>query len=282
MTKNVLNLILLAVVITLITLINLSQEKTTQLDRLTNTTADSISSIVITRKQISVTLTRKITDKNTDKEISQWEITQPVSVAANNFRINSLLKIISAPIHNQYTVDEIDLNKTGLKNSTTSIQLGQTVIHFGITNPATNLRYIQIDDTVYTIEDVYYPLINSHFSTLVAFNLLPTGSRIEKIILPNQTIQKDEKNRWQSNRGTSPDDVAKTLDLWENSQAFGVHEYMQRESLGEIMVHLKQQSKPLHFIVTDTAPWLIIARPDIGLEYHLEIQSYAQLIKPVD
>ena len=68
----------------------------------------------------------------------------------------------------------------------------------------------------------------------------------------------------------------------ENSQAFGVHEYIQRENLGDITVHLKQQGEPIHFIVTDTAPWLIIARPEIGLEYHLEIESYAELIKPAD
>lgn len=278
MTKNILNLILLAVVVVLITLINLSQEKTTQLNQLTDTTTDSISNIVINRKNTHVTITRQDANKNK----TQWRITQPVSVAANNFRINSLLKLINAPIHSQYSIGEIDLKKIGLKNSKNSIQFDQATIYFGITNPTTNLRYIQLDDTIYTIEDVYYPLINSHFSTLVAFNLLPAGSEIEKITLPNQTIQKDEKNRWKSSLGTPPDDVSKTLKLWKNSQAFGVHEYLQRENLGEITIYLKQRSKPIHFVITDTTPWLIIARPDIGLEYHLEIESYSQLIKPSD
>ena len=278
MTKNTLNLILLAVVIALITLINLSQEKITQLDQLTNEATDSISNIVIKRKNNTVTLSKQ----NTDRNNSQWKITQPVSVAANAFRINSLLKIINAPIHSQYATNEIDLRKIGLENAATSIQLDQTIIYFGITNPATNLRYVQMDSTVYTIEDVYYPLINSHHSTLVSFSLLPPESQIEKLILPNKTIQQDEKNRWKSSDNTPADDVSKTLDLWKNSQAFGVHEYMQRENLGEITIHLKQRNKPMHFIVTDTAPWLIIARPEIGLEYHLEIESYAELIKPAD
>jgi hypothetical protein len=278
MTKNLLNLILLVVAIVLITLINLSQEKNTELDQLTSKATDSISNIVIKRKNNTVTISRQSTDKNNN----QWQITQPVSVAANTFRINSLLKIINAPIHSQYAANEIDLSKIGLENATTSIQLDQTTLHFGITNPSTNLRYVQMGHTVYTIEDVYYPLINSHHSTLVSLSLLPPESQIEKLILPNQTIQQDEKNRWKSSSNTPPDEVSKTLDLWQNSQAFGVHEYMQRENLGEITAHLKQQSEPIHFIVTDTAPWLIIARPEIGLEYHLEIESYAELIKPAD
>jgi len=278
MTKNTLNLILLAVVTALITLINLSQEKTTELDQLTSKEIDSISSIVIKRKNNTVTISRQ----NTDKNNSQWKITQPVSVAANTFRINSLLKIINAPIHSQYATNEIDLSKIGLENAKTSIQLNQTTLYFGITNPTTNLRYVQMDNTVYTIEDVYYPFINSHHSTLVSLSLLPPESQIKKLILPNQTIQQDEKNRWKSSSNTHPDEVSKTLDLWKNSQAFGVHEYIQRESLGSITVYLKQQSEPIHFIVTDIAPWLIIARPEIGLEYHLEIESYAELIKLVD
>jgi len=278
MTKNVLNLALIAIVIILITVINFTQEKTTKLDQLTNTAIDSITNIIITRKNKAIVISKQ----NMNKKDSQWHITQPASVSANNFRINSLLKIINAPIHSQYTIDEVDLNKIGLKNPTTSIKLDQTTIHFGIINPVTNLRYVQMDNTIYTIEDIYYPFINSHHSTLVSFSLLPKKSQIEKLVLPDQTIQQDAQNRWKSSADTSPDAVSKTLDLWENSQAFGVHEYMQRENLGEITVYLKQQSEPIRFIVTDTTPWLIIARPEIGLEYHLEIESYAQLINLAD
>ena len=274
MTKNVLNLILLIIVITLITMINFSQEKTTELDKLSNKNITSLSSIIISRNNNKVVINKQ--------NENNWEITQPISVSANDFRINSLLKIINAPVHSQYSVNEIDLQETGLKNSTTLMQLDQTNIKFGLINPVTNLRYIQANEKVYTIEDVYYPLINSHHSTLVSLSLLPAESQIEKLVLPELTIQQDENKRWQSNPTISADTVSDILILLKSGQAFGVHEYIQRKNLGDVTIYLKNTDKPLHFIITDTDPWLILARPDIGLEYHLEIESHIQLIKPAD
>lgn len=274
MTKNTLNLILLAIVIALTAFIYFSEKKNTELERLTNIVPDSISSIIITRKNNTVTLSKQ--DNN------QWEITQPTLVPANDFRITSLLKLINAPVHNKYSMNEIELNNIGLEATDTGIQFDQQMIYFGVINPITNLRYIRMNDSIYTIEDVYFPLINSHYSTLVSLNLLPSNSQIEKLTLLNQTIEQDENNRWQSSIGTSPDNVSKILDRWKNAQAFGVHKYMQRDNLGKIAVTLKSPNNIMRFVVTDKEPWLIIARPDIGLEYHLEIESYAQLIEPVD
>ena len=274
MTKNTLNLILLAIVIALTAFIYFSEKKNTELERLTDIVPDSISSIIITRKNNTVTLSKQ--DNN------QWEITQPTLVPANDFRITSLLKLINAPVHNKYSMNEIELNNIGLEATDTGIQFDQQMIYFGVINPITNLRYIRMNDSIYTIEDVYFPLINSHYSTLVSLNLLPSNSQIEKLTLLNQTIEQDENNRWQSSIGTSPDNVSKILDRWKNAQAFGVHKYMQRDNLGKIAVTLKSPNNIMRFVVTDKEPWLIIARPDIGLEYHLEIESYAHLIKPVD
>lgn len=274
MTKNVLNFILMFIVVVLIIVIYSSHEKSTELNKLTTTNIDTITNIVISRNKHDVNLNR-----NND---NTWTITQPVQIAANNFRIGSLLKIINAPVHSQYTVEEIDPSSTGLSNSTTFLKLNQTNIKFGIVNPVTNLRYIQIDNNIYTIEDVYYPLINSHFSTLVSFSLLPPETDIEKIILPDHTIQKDEDNHWSSIPESSAKAISDTLTIWKESQAFGVHEYIQRKNLGEISVYLKDSNKALQFVITDKEPWLIIARPKIGLEYHLEIESHSQLIRLTD
>ena len=181
MTKNTLNLILLAIVIALTAFIYFSEKKNTELERLTNIVPDSISSIIITRKNNTVTLSKQ--DNN------QWEITQPTLVPANDFRITSLLKLINAPVHNKYSMNEIELNNIGLEATDTGIQFDQQMIYFGVINPITNLRYIRMNDSIYTIEDVYFPLINSHYSTLVSLNLLPSNSQIEKLTLLNQTIE---------------------------------------------------------------------------------------------
>ncbi len=274
-----LNLFLFITVISLAAIIYFSEEQSTQLQRLSDinmgdVNVDSITVIKIQHNKNTI-LINKTTEKN-------WKITQPIDVAANGFRINSILKLLNAPVHNKYTLPEIDSNKIGLHRPKTSIQFNNRVITFGISNPVTNLRYIKLNNTVYTIEDVYSPLIRSHFGALVSFNLLPPGSQITKLILLNQTISKDEAGRWQSNITISADHVAKTIQHWLHDQAFGVHQYLPRKELGEVFIYLTNSAQPIRFQITDIDPWLIIARPEMGLEYHLDIESYNKLISPTD
>ena len=271
---NILNLVLFIVVISLAFIIYFSEEQNTRLPTLTELDPNTIKLIKIQHNKNS-TLIRKQGDK-------QWQITLPVSVAANNFRISSLLELVIAPVHSQYALAEIDLVKIGLENPATSIQLNDTIISFGTINEATQLRYVLLNKSVYTIEDVYYPLISSHFSTLVSLDLLPVNSNIEKLVLTNQTIAKDDQGLWQSNIAMSADNIVKTIDHWQHDQAFGIHEYLRREELGEVFIYLKDVAQPINYLITDIEPWLILARPEIGLEYHLDIKFHDQLLNPVD
>ena len=268
---NILNLVLSIIVITLAIVIYYSEAPNTQLDRLTDLDVNSISSIDIRHNKNKTSLI---------KNSQRWEITQPISVAANDFRINSLLKLLNAPVHKQYSVDEVNLNDTGLKKSATKISFDGQEITFGIDNTATGLRYIQSNNSVYTIEDVYYPLISSNFSTLVSLNLLPDDSRINKLILRNQTITKNLMGFWQSNIELTADNINEVIDDWQHAQAFGVHEYIKREKLGEIIIYLENVKEPITYIIADDDPWLILARPELGLEYHINIEAYNKLIEP--
>lgn len=271
--NNLLNLVLFLVVIALASIIYFIEEESTELEKISNSNITGISTIKIQHNQNTTTIIKSPS--------THWKITEPVAVDANDFRLNSILKLLNAPVHNQYSLDEINTSDTGLAKPLTSIQFNNHTIEFGIINPATNLRYIKFNNTVYTIEDVYYPLLSSHFGTLVSLNLLPADSKIEKLVLANQTIAKDGNGLWQSNSKISADNINRTLDHWRNDQAFGVHQYMQRkEDLGEVFVYIEGQQQPLTYVITDTDPWLILARPEIGLEYHLDIEAYNNLITP--
>lgn len=271
--KNLLNLVLLLIAATLAGIIYLSNEKNTDLARLTKVDANTIQKITISHNNNAVTIINKSAD-------SRWQLSNPVAIAANSFRISSMLKLLNAPIHNSYAGDAFDLNKTGLLTSKTKISFDEISIIFGITNPVTNLRFVQLGNTVYTIEDVYYPLLSSHFGTLVSLNLLPTNNVIDKLILANQTIDKNTSGLWQSNSDISADNINIAIEHWQSIQAFGVREYIERDELGEVFVFLEKQEKAIRFIITDTDPWLIIARPELGLEYHLDKGVYDKLIAP--
>ena len=268
---NILNLVLSIIVISLAVFIYFSEEESFKLDRLTKVDTSHIKTIEINHNRNKTTII---------KQDSGWSITQPVLIAANSFRLNSILKLLNAPVHNKYPLSEINKSSFGLANPTTAILFDDIAIHFGIINPATGLRYIQLNDSIYTIEDVYYPLISSHFGTLVSLNLLPGNSTIEKLVLLNQTISKDDNDLWYSTIETDGDTIIKTIDNWQHMQAFGIHEYLQRKNLGEISITLKGEKTPVIFLLSETDPWLILARPELGIEYHLNVEAYDDMIEP--
>lgn len=205
---------------------------------------------------------------------------KPVSISANSFRIDTLLKMLEGTSHASYPVNSLELEKYGLSEPATSISFNDITIDFGIVNPVNNYRYVRSGNMVHLIDDHFYPLVSSQAGTLIARELLGNKAEIEKLQLPQRTLYRDEKNFWQSSDNLGPDAINEILDNWKNSQAFGVHNYMQRAPLAEISILLAGNNQPVRFYVTDTDPWLIIARPDLDIEYHFNLEFYERLLGP--
>ncbi|MDT8452314.1 MAG: DUF4340 domain-containing protein [Gammaproteobacteria bacterium] len=242
-----------------------------EIKKLTELSASDINRIHIQHQQRVTVLT---------KSDRQWRLTQPIEIAANQFRIKTLLSILETASDAQYASDELELKKFGLANAETSITFNDRKIEFGTLNPVTGYRYVKTGDQLHLIDDHFYPLLSSQIGTLIATELLPGDAAISKLVLPDDVLSRDEQGHWQSRHGILSEAVADTVYQWTHKQAFAVHDYMPRESLGEIEVFLENSQTPVRFSITDEAPWLIIARPELELEYHFNLEESAALLKP--
>lgn len=242
-----------------------------EIKKLTELPADDINRIHIQHQQREIVLT---------KSDRQWRLLRPIEIAANQFRLKILLSMLATDSYAQYPSDELELEKFGLANSATSINFNDRKIEFGILNPVSGYRYVKIGGQLHLIDDHFYPLISSQIGTLIATELLPGDAAISMLVLPDDTLSRDAQGHWQSRHDISSEAVAETVYQWTHQQAFAVHDYMPRESLGEIEVWLENSQTPLRFSITDDAPWLIIARPKLKLEYHFNLEEYAALLKP--
>lgn len=265
------NLILLVIVITLGVFIYISRNDNVVDNRLTTIDANSITQISIKHNARIIEL-KKIDD--------HWRMLKPVAIDANDFRIKSLLDLLATQSLASYEPDELELNKFGLDAAKTSIRLNDLIINFGITNPVNNNRYVLVNDRVHLISDQFYPLLSSQTGTLVSQNLLAHGAVITGIDLPEQTLRKSDIGWQSSDTSVSSDAIERTLDQWRHAQAFGVHTYNPRKSLGKIEVSINSEDQPLVFEITDTSPWLIIARPELNIEYHFNLEFYDRLLRP--
>lgn len=271
-SRSILNVVLFIVFLALtLSLYIVKNSTTTSKNILTDTKSEKIS-------RISIQHNKRVIILKKDKGV--WRMIEPINISANSFRIDTILKLLNAASHGQYLADDLDLNKYGLDKPVTSIRFDNIEISFGITNPVNNYRYVKTNEKIHLIGDYFHPLLSSQIGTLIARNLLPTDAKIKKLILPDQILELNKNNTWTSSEDTPADAIVDTISSWKNDQAFGVHNYIKRKSLGNIDVYINNRDEPLHFEITDTEPWLIIARPELDIEYHFNTEFYNQLIKP--
>ena len=207
-----------------------------------------------------------------------WMMTQPIAIKANQFRIGSLLQLLTTNNYVKYASDTLDLKLYGLDQPTLRVTINNLEFDFGVANPINSKRYILFDDKMYLIDDVFYPLVNSQLGTLIDQSLLPDDITITRIQLPEITLQKNDAGLWRSNSQASADDIVKTLDHWKTAQAFSVHNYRPRPALDTINIFQPGRSQPIKFYVTDVEPWLIISRPDLEIEYHFDKEYIGKLL----
>lgn len=218
------------------------------------------------------------------KQDDRWRMTRPINIEANDFRIGTLLKVLKTTSHASYDITEVNLASLKLDRPVTTLRLNDTLFEFGSSNPINRLRYLKVGNRVHMIDDNLYPLVSSQIGTLVALNVLPDDAVISRLDLPELSLKKDGA-RWRSSpedAELSTDDINQLVENWKTSQAFGVHNYLERKQLGNITIDytVDNITTQAHFVITDTDPWLIIARPELDIEYHFDTGMYDKLLRP--
>lgn len=233
-------------------------------ERLTQLQIDEIRLIRIPRDNNNDIVIEKISDAS-GKEI--WQMQQPYSIKAHQFRVNTLLKLSQLPVEQSWSVDNLNLADYGLEPPRAHIQFNQQQITFGKTSPLNNKRYLLHNNKISLHADETYPLVSAQPASLVDLKLLHQAE-IVSLNAPQLKLYKNDAGHWQSHQQLTADQIQSILQQWKNAQAFAVHTYMPRKQLGKITIQFAQQV--IEFEITDDEPWLILARPELGIEYHLD------------
>ncbi|HET9122850.1 MAG TPA: DUF4340 domain-containing protein, partial [Acidiferrobacteraceae bacterium] len=81
----------------------------------------------------------------------QWQMVAPVTARADRFRLDALLHIASAQVHDRFPASYDTLGKYGLARPLAVLTLDGQRIAFGGTEPLSNLRYVQYQNSVAVI-----------------------------------------------------------------------------------------------------------------------------------
>ena len=232
--------------------------------RLSSLDSDAITSIHIPREQNKDILFKKnITD-------SVWYMTAPYQVKAHQFRINTLLGLTQTPVNKSYGTNALTLSDYALSPPRARILFDTTEIAFGKTNPINNKRYLLTENKIFLINDLIYPLVSAQASGFIDLSLLPSNFKITNLQTPATRIQLNKNGLWSAlnENKLNADQIQSLLQHWKSAQAFAVHKYMPGKNIGKI--EIGSATKSIIFEITDDDPWLILALPETGIEYHLD------------
>lgn len=210
----------------------------------------------------------------------KWQLLQPIQIAASDFRIESLLRITESKSLNRFAADPAKLPNYQLDRPQAELTLNdKTKIAFGSATPLDQRRYVLVDNQIHLITDNLYYFMISAWPTFVSMQPLPASSHITQLQLPKLKLAWQE-NRWlvePKQELDSADNITALLDAWKFAAATSVKPYDGNKG-DKITLQFKDTAKPLQFLLTALTPDLVLARPELGIEYHFPAELADKLL----
>lgn len=222
--RNLINLILLAIIIALVAIViyKPGKDAAQPLPTLTSLNKNDIQHIKITRKS-KIPSEQEMEFKKTD---NGWVMIKPYTVAANTFRINSILEILTTTSFSQNNLSGLDLATFGLAKPVATITFNnKTSLVFGHNKTLKNHRYIKIGPTLHLTTDTFLYQLAAKAESYIDHKLLPENKTLIKLSLPDITLEK-VNGKWKSSINTdrfSADATNQLIEEWQLSQAYDVN-----------------------------------------------------------
>lgn len=264
-TRNLLNLLLLAIGTGLVLLIVYQPGLAPEDEHISLTDIDptSIHTILIESEHYPPVAIKK--------QAGRWQLVGDKTIPAAEFQVSALTRILQASVRQQYSPDTLDLAALGLDPPRATLTLNETVILIGDTDALEHRRYVLINNLVQLVDDQYQHLINADWTNFVSRQLLPEQETITQITLPEYSLTMVD-NKWQltpESSTVSADDLQNLIDRWKNAAALYVRRYQPADAMETVIIEFNAEIPSITLQVVSHAPGLVLARPELGIQYHL-------------
>jgi len=274
-SRSLLNLALLGLAAVLVLVIVYQPGSTPEpaAQTVTALNSDNISRIRVTRT------TREPLEfiRHADK----WFLTGESELPASDFQIKSLLAVLQAEAARSYPASSLDLATVGLEPPLATLSLDDTLIKIGAIDALDKLRYLQAGDTVFLVADRYQHLINSNWHGFVDRELLPADSKLSRLQLPDFTLSLQTDNQWLLSPARPSVKMTALQQLtanWKQARAYYVRRHQGETGEATITLEFSGNIEPITFHIVTRTPELILARPEIGIQYHLQSDMQKTLL----
>jgi hypothetical protein len=242
---------------------------------LTQLSPAQVNHIRITRRQHSpLAFTR---------QDDAWLLDGEPPLPASPFQVHALLALLQAQADRHYPAHTLNPGELGLDPPQASIILDDTTtLLIGNTEPLDNMRYVHYGTNVYLVDDRYQHLINADRTNFIERRLLDASAVITRLTLPDLELARAADGHWELTPDypdISADAIQQLLGNWQQASALYVRPHEPGTAPRQITLELADSDTPLVFGLVARAPELVLARPDLGIEYHFSNGAGERLLE---
>jgi len=200
-----------------------------------------------------------------------WTLVHDPELPAAEFQVRALLRILQAKTGRSYPAGSLDLGKLGLEPPQATVTMDSVKLLIGVTEALDNKRYVLTGGRVALINDQYQHLVNADWPNFVSRKLLAGSKPVTRLELPGLSLASTD-GKWRlepEDEAAGADALQRLVDAWQNATALYTRRYAGAKSQETISLYMQDKTTPLRFLLVSRAPDLILARPDWGIQYHL-------------
>lgn len=223
-----------------------------------------------------------ITLKNKDtivfeKKDGHWRLTAPFQAPANEIRVRQLIDIAKSESDADYPVKPEELAKFELDQPKATLTLGNATLVFGGSDPINMRRYVQVGDTLHLVNDDFFHHLTASATDYVDKKLLPETAKVKEIQIPGLKATLGSDGKWTREPPGDKPDLGELATLWATARAIDVRRQDAPPQGDKVRIVLAE-GNPVEFVVAQREPELVLARPDLGLQYELTGETSRQLL----
>jgi len=210
---------------------------------------------------------------------TDWQIISPVNIAANPFRVSSLLAFLQIHSISRVTISNPEAFGLSDADNTVTLTFNDQVFRFGDTNPLDQSRYIEHNNTVHLIEDTLYQQLLQDAAFFASNRLLAGSAQLLKIRTANLELDYLD-HVWQqagvTNRLTEAD-ITELVERWQQLEATRVSTAVTKPtSVADIVLEADIGNR-IELVTIALTPELLLYRYDAGILYHFPAELAADL-----
>jgi len=209
-----------------------------------------------------------------------WNIESPINWPAQENNVRRLLSILKIEADALSDTADVDLAALGLQQPKARMRFNGIPLLFGATNNIGERRYAMLEDKLYLLPDVHLVFVNQGLAGLVDRRLLPGRQGIVSLRLPDLELRLDENNLWRSNQAIefSQASLLRLVDNWRELQATRISNFDLELPPRQLIEIELEDGEVIEFLLMSEDPEIVIAHPNLGLQYHFRRDYRDQLI----